>query len=57
MTTGRAAVAGALACALAAVGCGLGPGRSIGDVQLTVTRDYGSDPLLHRNDSGARESD
>jgi hypothetical protein len=57
VSAGRAAVAGALACAFAAAGCGLGPGPSIGDVQLTVTRDYGSDSLLHRNDSEARESD
>ena len=57
MISGRAAVAGALACAFAAAGCGLGPGPSIGDVQLTVTRDYGADPLLNRDDSGAHESD
>ena len=57
MISGRAAVAGALACAFAAAGCGLGPGDSIGDVQLTVTRDYGADSLLDRDDSGARESD
>ena len=57
MNTGRAAVAGALACAFAAAGCGRGPGSSIGDVQLTVTRDYFSVPLLHEDDSGARESD
>lgn len=57
MNAGRAAVAGALVCAFAAAGCGLGPGPTIGDVQLTVTRDYGTDSLLHRNDSSARESD
>ena len=57
MNAGRAAVAGALVCAFAAAGCGLGPGPTIGDVQLTVTRDYGTDSLLHRSDSSARESD
>lgn len=57
MTAGRTAVAGALACVFAAAGCGLGPGPSIGEVHLTVTRDFGSDPLLRRNDSSARESD
>jgi hypothetical protein len=54
---GRAAVAGALACAFAAAGCGIGPGPSIGDVKLTVTKDYGSDELLRRDDSAAHESD
>ena len=56
MTFGRAAAASALACAFAAAGCGLGPGPSIGDVELTVTRDYGTNALLRR-DSSARESD
>lgn len=31
-----------LLAALAAAGCGLGPGAEVGSVELTVTRDYGS---------------
>ena len=34
-----------LLAALAAAGCGLGPGEGLGDVSLTVTRDYGSEPV------------
>jgi uncharacterized protein DUF4430 len=49
--------AGALLGALAAAGCGLGPGDSIGDVQLTVTRDYGTRALLRRDEPDARESE
>jgi Domain of unknown function (DUF4430) len=57
--TGRrgTAVASALLCAaLAAAGCGLGPGADVGSVQLTVTREYGAVPVLDRSVS-ARESD
>jgi Domain of unknown function (DUF4430) len=43
--------------ALAAAGCGLGPGSGIGDVQLTVTRDYGSDRVLDKAVGGVTESD
>jgi Domain of unknown function (DUF4430) len=43
-------------CALAAAGCGLGPGKDEGDVDLTVTRDYGSEVMLQKSDS-IRESD
>jgi uncharacterized protein DUF4430 len=51
------AVAGALLlAALAAAGCGLGPGADIGQVQLTVTREYGAVPVLDRS-VGAKESD
>jgi uncharacterized protein DUF4430 len=53
----RPAAAIALTAALAAAGCGLGPGPSVGDVQLTVTRDYGSDALLERSESDAPESE
>jgi Domain of unknown function (DUF4430) len=43
------AVATALLCAaLAAAGCGLGAGDSVGTVELTVTRDFGSTPMLER---------
>jgi hypothetical protein len=43
-------------CAAAVAGCGLGPGRDEGDVELTVTRDYGSKVMLQRTDS-IKESD
>jgi Domain of unknown function (DUF4430) len=44
------AVAGALLlAALAAAGCGLGPGGDIGSVRLTVTRDFGAVPMLDRS--------
>jgi Domain of unknown function (DUF4430) len=43
--------------ALAAAGCGLGPGRGLGDVSLTVTRDYGAEPVLAAKTDGATESD
>jgi hypothetical protein len=54
----RTAVAIALLLtALAAAGCGLGPGSEVGDVDLTVTRDYGTVPMLHRQVDGVTESD
>jgi hypothetical protein len=41
-----AAVAGVLLlAALAAAGCGLGPGADVGKVELTVTREYGAEPV------------
>jgi hypothetical protein len=50
-------LAAALAlCAAAVAGCGLGPGKDEGDVELTVTGDYGSKVMLQRSDS-IRESD
>jgi hypothetical protein len=42
--------------AVAVAGCGLGPGKSTGDVDLTVSRDYGTEILLHKQDS-IHESD
>jgi hypothetical protein len=45
-----------LLAALAAAGCGLGPGADVGQVQLTVTREYGAVPVLERS-VGAKESD
>ncbi len=51
------AVAIALLVALATAGCGLGPGESRGDVELTVTRDYGADLLLRRSVDHVTESD
>jgi Domain of unknown function (DUF4430) len=49
--------AGTLLGALAAAGCGLGPGPTVGDVRLTVTRDYGSSMLLRRTERDAQESE
>jgi Domain of unknown function (DUF4430) len=43
--------------ALAAAGCGLGPGKGLGDVSLTVTRDYGAEPVLEAKTDEATESD
>jgi hypothetical protein len=54
---GTAAAIALLAGALAAAGCGLGPGRDLGSVRLTVTRDYGRTPLLEREDGDVTESD
>jgi hypothetical protein len=42
--------------AVAVVGCGLGPGKDAGDVDLTVTRDYGGKVLVQKTDS-IHESD
>jgi Domain of unknown function (DUF4430) len=38
-----------LGAALAAAGCGLGPGADVGSVELTVTREYGAVPVLRRS--------
>jgi hypothetical protein len=43
--------------ALAAAGCGLGPGSGVKDAELTVTRDYGTVPVLHRRLGDLTESD
>jgi hypothetical protein len=43
-------------CAAAIAGCGLGPGKDQGDVDLTVTRDYGTKVLVQKTDS-IHESD
>jgi len=51
------AVALLLFAALAAAGCGLGPGKGLGEVELTVTRDYGAVPVLHRTLGDLNESD
>jgi len=51
------AVATALLCAaLAAAGCGLGPGADVGAVELTVTREFGAVPVVDRRVE-ASESD
>jgi hypothetical protein len=57
MTHRSAPAAMAFLCALAAAACGIGPGDSVGDVQLTVTRDYGSVVLLQRRERDAPESE
>jgi hypothetical protein len=46
-----------LIAALAAAGCGIGPGEGVGDVELTVTRDYGAERLIGRRVDDATESD
>ena len=43
---GTAVAIALLLAALAAAGCGFGPGAELGDVELTVTREYGSVPVL-----------
>ena len=53
----RLAVATGVACSVAIVACGLGPGPSIGAVELTVTRDYGTERLLRHTDRDASESE
>jgi Domain of unknown function (DUF4430) len=53
---GTAVAIALLGAALAAAGCGLGPGGSVGSVELTVTREYGSVPVLERS-LDANESD
>jgi hypothetical protein len=57
--TGRRGTAAAIAlllAALAAAGCGLGPGADVGSVELAVTREFGAVPLL-RHSVEAKESD
>jgi len=54
---GTAGAGALLGIALALAGCGLGPGKGLGDVRLTVTRDYGTEPVLDRAVGGINESD
>jgi hypothetical protein len=54
---GTAVAIALLLAALAAAGCGLGPGKGVGDAELTVTRDYGTVPMLHRELGDLTESD
>lgn len=54
---GTAAAIALLAVALAAAGCGLGPGEEVGEVELTITRDYGSSTLLRRELGDVTKSD
>ncbi|HET7443734.1 MAG TPA: DUF4430 domain-containing protein [Solirubrobacterales bacterium] len=54
---GTAVAAALLLAALAAAGCGLGPGEEVGDVELTVTHDFGAEPVLETQVGGVTESD
>jgi hypothetical protein len=54
---GTAVAIALLAATLAVAGCGLGPGKGLGDVELTVTRDYGTVPVLHHRLGDVTESD
>jgi hypothetical protein len=53
---GTAVAIALLLAALAAAGCGLGPGADVGSVGLTVTREFGTVPVLQRS-LAAKESD
>jgi len=54
---GTAVALALLFAALATAGCGLGPGKGLGDAELTVTRDYGTVPVLHRQLGELNEAD
>jgi hypothetical protein len=56
MSRGTAAIA-LLSAALAAAGCGFGPGSGVGEVSLTVTRDYGAEQVQPPASDEASESD
>jgi hypothetical protein len=53
---GTAVATALLLAALAAAGCGLGPGADVGGAGLTVTREFGSQPVL-RDSVDVSESD
>jgi hypothetical protein len=53
---GTAVATALLLAALAAAGCGVGPGAEVGSVELSVSRDYGSRSILQRS-VAANESD
>lgn len=53
---GTAVAIALLLAALATAGCGLGPGADVGSVELTVTREFGREPVLQRS-LEAKESD
>jgi len=53
---GTAVAFALLMAALAAAGCGLGPGADVGSVELTVTREFGHEAVLQRS-LKAKESD
>jgi hypothetical protein len=54
---GTAVAIALLGAALAAAGCGLGPGGEVGEVSLTVTRDYGAERIRSVAAEPASESD
>lgn len=54
---GTAVAVALLFAVLATAGCGLGPGNGVEDAELTVTRDYGTVPVLHRRLGDLTESD
>jgi hypothetical protein len=47
----RFPAAAAVLCAAVAAGCGLGPGEDSGEVELTISRDYGASVLEQRTES------
>ncbi len=51
------AIALLIGAAVATAGCGVGPGEGVGEVSLTVTRDYGTEPVLPTASGDASESD
>src|SRR4051794_33993357 len=53
---GTAVATALLLAALAAAGCGLGPGADVGPVEMAVTREFGAVPVLQRT-LEAKESD
>jgi hypothetical protein len=53
---GTAIAIALLLAALAVAGCGLGPGADVGSVELTVTREFGHEPV-GRSSFEAKESD
>jgi Domain of unknown function (DUF4430) len=54
---GTAVAIALLSAALATAGCGLGAGARVGEVSLTVTRDYGAEPVLPPAREEVAESD
>lgn len=54
---GTAVAIALLLAALAAAGCGLGAGADVGRAELTVTREFGSVPVLERDVGAVKESD
>jgi hypothetical protein len=54
---GTAVAIALIVATIATAGCGLGPGKDLGSVRLTVTRDYGSRPILVREVDDVTESD
>jgi len=53
---GTAIAAALLLAALAIAGCGLGPGEEVGSVELTVTSEFGAEPMVE-DSVEANESD